>query len=124
MTAYRFDCFGCKEPPAGSLPSASIARVPPGRAYAPGRPTGLSDRPLALVRSGCVPPVTQRFCYLLPLRRCGGCRRSVARGLLDNVQPQLACLPPQRLDLLLLHPVLVLLLALAHVRQAVLQRQV
>src|SRR5262245_2935666 len=60
----------------------------------------------------------------LPLRRRCGCRRNAARRLLDEVQPQLACLPPQRLDLLLLHPGRVLLLPLTHVRQAVLERQV
>src|SRR5262249_1103310 len=52
------------------------------------------------------------------------CRGRVPRRLLDDLQPQLACLPPQRLDLLLLHLRLVLLLTLAHVRHPVLQRQI
>src|SRR5262249_59196567 len=61
---------------------------------------------------------------LLRLRRCRGCRGHAGRRRLDELQPQLACLPPQRLDLLLLHLDLVLLLTLAHVRHAVLQRQI
>src|SRR5262249_2209955 len=60
----------------------------------------------------------------LPLRRRRGCRGHAGRRLLDYLQPELACLPPQRLDLLLLHLGLVLLLTLTHVRQAVLQRQI
>src|SRR5205085_10755275 len=60
----------------------------------------------------------------LPLRRRCGCRGDAVRRLLDDLQPQLACLPPQGLDLLLLHLGLVLLLTLAHVRHAVLERQI
>src|SRR5262245_23012383 len=78
----------------------------------------------SLLSSLSAPPLLIAASASLPLRRCCGCRRNAARRLLDDVQSQLACLPLQRLDLLLLHPGLVLLLTLAHVRQAVLQRQV
>src|SRR5262245_24482719 len=60
----------------------------------------------------------------LPLHRRRGRRRAAGRRLLDHLQPQLPCLPLQRLDLLLLHLRLVLLLVLTHVRHPVLQRQV
>src|SRR5205807_966452 len=60
---------------------------------------------------------------LLLHRRCG-CRWNGLRRLLDYLQSQLACLPLQRLDLLLLHLGLVLLLTLTHVRHPVLQGQI
>src|SRR5688572_11993830 len=102
---------------------------PPGsprRARAPARATALSGR-LSSPRSWPLPPSALRptrpllFRWVL-LHRCRGCRRNAPRRLLDHLQPQLPRLPPQRLDLLLLHLGVVLLLAPAHVRHPVLQR--
>src|SRR6516165_2338032 len=58
------------------------------------------------------------------LLRCCDCRGRASRRLLDDLQPQLACLPSQRFDLLLPHLGLVVLLTLTHVRHAMLQRQI
>src|SRR5262249_48762399 len=60
----------------------------------------------------------------LALRRFGLGRGDATRRLLDDLQPQLACLPPQGLELLLLHLGLVLLLTVTHVGHPVLQSQV
>src|SRR5262249_10927147 len=60
---------------------------------------------------------------LLPLPRRLP-RSTARRRLLDQLQPQLTRLPLQRLELLLLHLRLVLLLTLPHVGQSVLQRQI
>src|SRR5262249_44951 len=101
---------------AGRAPSAAIATdLSDGLFFlAPACCSPLPPGPLLLIPS-CPPLAPHRLC---------DCRGTAARRLLDYLQPQLACLPPQRLDLLVLHPGLVLLLTLARVRQAVLQRQV
>src|SRR5262249_60186660 len=70
------------------------------------------------------PPLLIALSPSLALRRRCGRRGNAARRPLDYLQPQLACLPPQRLDLPVLHLGLVLLLTLTHVRHPVLQRQV
>src|SRR5262249_52627112 len=128
-------CVGCKSDArvpfvARNLPSARLPSAPRGsfslvllgaRRVLPGpRPCLMGS----LLSSLSGPLLLTPAPASLPLRRRCGCRRNAARRLLDDLQPQLACLPLQRLDLLLPHPGLVLLLALAHVRQAVLERQV
>src|SRR5262249_44556849 len=87
-------------------------------------PAGCSSSPLPV--AFLCPWLATAATLLCPLalHRLCGCRRTADRRLLDYLQPQLACLPPQRLDLLLLHLGLVLLLILPHIRHPVLQRQV
>src|SRR5215471_14005189 len=95
-----------------------------GRAPSAAAATDLSDWLFFLALACCsplpsdpLPPIPS--CRPLALHRRCGCRCIAARRLLDYLQPQLACLPLQRLDLLLLHLRLVLLLTLTHVRHAV-----
>src|SRR5262245_62063791 len=57
----------------------------------------------ALGRSSSPPRPTATLVPCSPLHRRRGCRRNAVRRLLDHLQPQLTRLPPQRLDLLLLH---------------------
>src|SRR5215831_19137744 len=103
----------------------------PRRALAAARATALSDWLFSLVFP-CASPPPSRLPLRIPSspplafhRRCGcRCRGNATGRLLDYLQPQLACLPPQCFDLLLLHLGLVLLLVLTHVRQPVLQRQI
>src|SRR5262249_27403714 len=105
-----------------------VLRGCPRRARCPARATGLPDGLSSRVLpcsspSPCGLPLRIPAFPLLRLRLRRGCRGHAGRRRLDALQPQLACLPPQRLDLLLLHLRLVLLLTVAHVRQAVLERQ-
>src|SRR6202030_247772 len=100
-----------------------------GRAPSAATATDLSDGLFFLTPACCSlppsgPPLLKPPCAPLPLHRRCDCRCPAGRRLLDYLQAQLASLPPQRLDLLLLHLRLVLLLTLTHVRQPVLQRQV
>src|SRR5262249_56024584 len=94
----------------------------PRRAPAPASAAALSDWLFSLVPPGCFPPPSGPL--LLPRHRRCGCRCTAARRLLDYFQPQLAGLPPQRLELLLLHLRLVLLLTLTHICHPVLQPQI
>src|SRR5262249_14982378 len=94
----------------------------PRRAPAPASAAALSDCLFSLVPPGCFLPPSGPL--LLPRHRRCGCRFTAARRLLDYFQPQLAGLPPQRRDLLLLHLGLVLLLTLTHICHPVLQRQI
>src|SRR5262249_54886319 len=118
--------------PPASLPSAprrSLCLVLPGAHSLLPQPRNLSNWLFFFALPCCSPlpsgPLLLIPCCLpLPLPRLGDCRCAANRRLLDYLQPQLACLPPQRLDLLLLHLRLVLLLILTHVRYPVLQRQV
>src|SRR5205814_7087410 len=98
------------------------------RALAPARATALSDWlfSLAFPRSfppPVGPPLPIPSSPPLSLHRRCGYRCLAARPLLDHLQPQLACLPPQGLELLFLHLGLVVLLTLTHIRHPVLQRQ-
>src|SRR5438094_68835 len=112
----------------GTSPSQLVQRTEviflPGssrRALSPARATDLSDWLFSRVLPCSFPPPSGPLLLIpssppLSLHRRCGCRCNATRRLLDHLQPQLACLPPQRLDLLLLHPGLVLLLTLTHVR--------
>src|SRR5262245_8369879 len=118
-------------PPGQLVQRTEVIPLPgsPRRALAPARATALSDWLFSLVLpcASPLPPAPPRRMPPSPplsLHRRRGCRWNAARRLLDYLQPQLACLPPQRLDLLLLHPGLVFLLTLTHVRHPMLQRQV
>src|SRR5271165_6361540 len=121
---------GCKEPPPNQLVQRTEVIFPPGsprRALSPARASALSDWLFSLVLPRSFPPPSDPPLLIpasLPLslhRRCG-CRGLAPRRLLDYLQPQLAGLATQCLDLLLLHLDLVLLLTLTHVCHAVLQR--
>src|SRR5262249_62089559 len=79
--------------------------------------------PVPRLRLSVAPILIPSFAPL-SLHRCCVCRCRGPRGLLDDLQPQLACLPPQCLELLFLHLGLVLLLSLTHIRHPVLQRQI
>src|SRR5262249_17519450 len=70
------------------------------------------------------PTTSVTFFPFLALHRPCGRFFAAPRRLLDYFQSQLPSLPPQRLELFLLHLGLVLLLALTHVRHPVLQRQI
>src|SRR5262245_1412598 len=89
----------------------------------------LSDGLFSLVLPGSFPPLSDPL-LLIPssppfaLRRCCLCRRLTPRRLLDHLQPQPACLPPQGLDRLLLPLRLVFLLTLTPIRHPVLERPV
>src|SRR6516162_46842 len=63
------------------------------------------------------------FAFLF-LLRCCDCRGRACRRLVDDLQPQLACPPSQRFDLLVPHLGLVVLLTLTHVRHPMLERQI
>src|SRR5262245_35231944 len=101
----------------------------PRRALSPATATDLSDcRFLPALPCSSPPPSRPppliSSAPRLPLHRRCGCRGNGVRRLRDYLQSELACLPLQRLDLLLLHLGLVLLLTLTHVRHPVLQRQI
>src|SRR5439155_17720938 len=117
--------FGCKEPPASQIAWRTegilLLILHGAHRVLPGLPTYLTGCPPWSSPPPSGSPLLLLASASLPLRRRGVCRRNAARRLLDEVQPQLACLPPQRLELLLPHPGLVLLLTLTHVRQAVLE---
>src|SRR5262249_21622490 len=100
-------CSGCKEPPPDGLPGAprvsfslvllgAQGALPGPRTCRPASPSGSPPPP-----SG--PPLLIPAFPSFPLRRRCGCRGNAARRLLDYLQSQLPCPPPQRLDLLLLH---------------------
>src|SRR5262245_27025221 len=123
---------GCKEPPfsqpAQRTEVLSLPRTPR-CALSPATALDLAGCRFVLVLPCPSPPPSGPALRipsapLLPLHRRCGCRWLVARRLLDHLQPQLARLPPQRLDLLVLPLGLVLVLALTHVRHPVRQRQV
>src|SRR5262249_48825867 len=100
----------------------SVARSGSRQSHCPVRPAVVPCSSLLLPSA---PRASRLFLSpRLPLPRRRGSRRNAARRLLDPLQPQLPRLPPQRLDLLLLHPGLVLLLTPASVRHPGLQRQV
>ena len=123
---------GCKEPPPRRTWSVHRSGLSPwfGSAHTVSRhrrgPVGrpVVTRPSPFLPSALRPTTTGPWSPLLPLHRRGGCRGNYARRLLDDLQPQLACLPLQRLELLLPHLRLVVLLTLTHVRHPMLQRQV
>ena len=114
---------GCKELPSGQLAQrteVSSLHGSPRRALSAATAMDLSAWLIFLTLACCplcpLAPTADRSCPLLCLHRLCDRRRTAGRRLLEYVQPQLAGLPPQRLDLLLLHLGLVLLLTLAHVR--------
>src|SRR5262249_1924312 len=104
LLLLRTHCVPSGPPPELAGCSASCFPVPP-------------LRPLAHYLRSPLSPIS-------PLCRRFGCRWDTARRLLYYLQPQQAGLPPERVDLLLLHLDLVLLLTLTHIRHAVLERQI